>query len=33
MKQDAAGLVLSVPVGDRRAIDTIVRLTRDRPAK
>ena len=33
MKQDAGGLVLSVPAADRREIDTIVQLTWERPAK
>ena len=33
MKQDAAGIVLSVPAADRREIDTIVRLKQDRPAR
>ena len=33
MKQDAGGLVLSVPAADRREIDTIVELKLDRAAK
>ena len=33
VKQDAGGLVLSVPAADRKDIDTIVQLKWDRPAK